>query len=225
MPLFLLFTHFLLHSYILSFSHSLIHAFLLSIHALLPCNNFPIFATYVETKSPLVLEKSRQKEEFLSLITEHQDLIRKVAAMYYKNKADQEDAFQEILVNLWKAYPTFRGESKITTWMYRVALNTVISAFRKASNRVHRNKSDIELSDELIKPSGEGISSDDIDVLHQAIDKLSDIEKAVIMLYMEEKTYDDIAEIMGMTRTNVGVKINRIKKKLQNIYKELANGY
>mgnify|MGYP000515192147 CR=1 FL=1 len=130
-----------------------------------------------------------------------------------------------ILVNLWKAYPTFRGESKITTWMYRVALNTVISAFRKASNRVHRNKSDIELSDELVKPSSESISRDDIDVLYQAIDRLSDIEKAVIMLYMEEKTYDDIAEIMGMTRTNVGVKINRIKKKLQNIFKKLANGY
>jgi len=171
------------------------------------------------------LEESRQKEEFLALISEHQDLIRKVAAMYYKNQADQEDAFQEILVNLWKAYPTFRGESKITTWMYRVALNTVISGFRKASNRVHRNRSDVNISDELIKPDREQVSSDDIDVLYQSIDRLTDIEKAVIMLYMEEKTYDDIAEIMGMTRTNVGVKINRIKKKLQKLYKELANGY
>ncbi len=171
------------------------------------------------------MEESRQKEEFLALISEHQDLIRKVAAMYYKNQADQEDAFQEILVNLWKAYPTFRGESKITTWMYRVALNTVISGFRKASNRVHRNRSDVNISDELIKPDREQVSSDDIDVLYQSIDRLTDIEKAVIMLYMEEKTYDDIAEIMGMTRTNVGVKINRIKKKLQKLYKELANGY
>lgn len=171
------------------------------------------------------MEERRQKEEFLTLITEHQDLIRKVAAMYYKNRTDQEDAFQEILVNLWKAYPTFRGDSKITTWMYRVALNTVISAFRKASSRVHRNRSDVNISDELIQPDHEQISNEDIDVLYQAIDQLSDIEKAVIMLYMEEKTYDDIAEIMGMTRTNVGVKINRIKKKLHNIYKELANGY
>ena len=159
------------------------------------------------------------------MITEHQDLIRKVAAMYYKNQADQEDAFQEILVNLWKAYPTFRGESKITTWMYRVALNTVISGFRKASSRVHRNRTDVNISDELIKPERDQVSSEDIDVLYQSIERLTDIEKAVIMLYMEEKTYDDIAEIMGMTRTNVGVKINRIKKKLQKLYKELANGY
>jgi len=171
------------------------------------------------------LEESRKKEEFLSLITEHQDLIRKVAAMYYKNRADQEDAFQEILVNLWKAYPTFRGESKITTWMYRVALNTVISGFRKASNRVQRNRSDVNISDELIKPERDQVSNEDIDVLYQSIERLTDIEKAVIMLYMEEKTYEDIAEIMGMTRTNVGVKINRIKKKLQKLYKELANGY
>lgn len=171
------------------------------------------------------MEESRKKEEFLSLITEHQDLIRKVAAMYYKNRADQEDAFQEILVNLWKAYPTFRGESKITTWMYRVALNTVISGFRKASNRVHRNRSDVNISDELIKPERDQVSNEDIDLLYQSIERLTDIEKAVIMLYMEEKTYDDIAEIMGMTRTNVGVKINRIKKKLQKLYKELANGY
>jgi len=170
-------------------------------------------------------QKDQQKETFLSLITEHQDLIRKVAAMYYKNLADQEDAFQEILVNLWKAYPTFRGESKVTTWMYRVALNTVISGFRKASNRVHHNRSDLNISDELIKPEREQIASEDIDVLYQSIEHLTDIEKAVIMLYMEEKTYDDIAEIMGMTRTNVGVKINRIKKKLQKLYKELANGY
>lgn len=171
------------------------------------------------------MEESRKKEEFLSLITEHQDLIRKVAAMYYKNRADQEDAFQEILVNLWKAYPTFRGESKITTWMYRVALNTVISGFRKASNRVQRNRSDVNISDELIKPERDQVSNEDIDVLYQSIERLTDIEKAVIMLYMEEKTYEDIAEIMGMTRTNVGVKINRIKKKLQKLYKELANGY
>ena len=171
------------------------------------------------------MEINRQREEFLRLISDHQDLIHKVAAMYYKNKADQEDAFQEILVNLWKAYPTFRGESKITTWMYRVALNTVISGFRKAANRVHRNRSDVSISDELVKPSSDGPSKDDVDVLYQAIDQLTDIEKAVIMLYMEEKTYEDIAEIMGMTRTNVGVKINRIKKKLHNLYKELANGY
>ena len=166
----------------------------------------------------------KQKEEFLKLISEHQDLIRKVAAIYHKNKADQEDAFQEILVSLWQAYPTFRGESKFSTWLYRVALNTVISGFRKASNRVRKNQSDIHITDELLGPSSEDLS-EEIECLYRAIDHLSDIEKAIIMLYMEEKTYDDIAEIMGMTRTNVGVKINRIKKKLKTIYNKVADGH
>jgi RNA polymerase sigma-70 factor (ECF subfamily) len=170
------------------------------------------------------LNSHKQKEEFIKLISEHQDLIRKVAAIYYRNKADQEDAFQEILVSLWQAYPTFRGESKFSTWLYRVALNTVISGFRKASNKVHKNQSDIHITDELLGPSKEDLS-EEIDCLYQAIEHLSDIEKAIIMLYMEEKTYDDIADIMGMTRTNVGVKINRIKKKLKKIYKRVANGY
>lgn len=170
------------------------------------------------------MNSHKQKEEFIKLISEHQDLIRKVAAIYYRNKADQEDAFQEILVSLWQAYPTFRGESKFSTWLYRVALNTVISGFRKASNKVHKNQSDIHITDELLGPSKEDLS-EEIDCLYQAIEHLSDIEKAIIMLYMEEKTYDDIADIMGMTRTNVGVKINRIKKKLKKIYKRVANGY
>jgi RNA polymerase sigma-70 factor (ECF subfamily) len=170
------------------------------------------------------LGNNKQKEEFLKLISEHQDLIRKVAAIYHKNRADQEDAFQEIVVNLWQAYPTFRGESKISTWMYRVALNTVISGFRKASNRIQKNRTDIQITDEVLDASDEDLT-EEIACLYQAIDYLSKIEKAIIMLYMEEKTYDDIAEIMGMTRTNVGVKINRIKKKLKKIYNKVTNGY
>jgi len=170
------------------------------------------------------LSDHKQQEEFLKLIAEHQDLIRKVAAIYHKNKVDQEDAFQEILVNLWQAYPTFRGESKFSTWLYRVALNTVISGFRKVSNKVRRNQSEVPITDELLGPSEQDLS-EEIECLYRAIDHLSDIEKAIIMLYMEEKTYDDIAEIMGMTRTNVGVKISRIKKKLKKLYNKVSDGH
>jgi len=164
------------------------------------------------------------KEEFIKLIEENRDLIWKVVAIYHKNKADQEDAFQEILLSLWKAYPTFEGKSKISTWMYRVALNTVIAGFRKTSNKVYNNRTDEAINDDLIKPGNKDLS-EDIECLYKAIDYLSDIEKALIMLYMEEKSYDDIAEILGMTRTNVGVKINRIKKKLKKIYNKVADGY
>lgn len=160
----------------------------------------------------------------MSLISKHQNMIRKVAAIYYKNKADQEDAFQEIVLSLWKAYPTFEGRSKISTWIYRVALNTVLAGFRKVSNKVYHNRSDAELSEEIME-EGKKDLSEEISVLYQAIEGLSNIEKAIIMLYMEEKNYDDIADIMGMTKTNVGVKINRIKKKLRKLYKQVADGY
>ena len=171
-----------------------------------------------------VLGDKYKRQEFLGLISKHQHLIRKVAAIYYKNKADQEDAFQEILLSLWKAYPTFEGRSKLSTWIYRVALNTVLGGFRKASNKVYHNQSDIGISEEILD-SGKKNYSEEIGVLYQAIEQLSDIEKAIIMLYMEEKNYEDIADIMGMTRTNVGVKINRIKKKLKKLYKQVENGY
>jgi RNA polymerase sigma-70 factor (ECF subfamily) len=170
------------------------------------------------------LGTNNKRQEFLGLISKHQHLIRKVAAIYYRNQEDQEDAFQEILLSLWKAYPTFEGRSKLSTWIYRVALNTVLGGFRKASNKVYHNQSDIDISEELMGTE-EKDYSEEIGVLYRAIDQLSDIEKAIIMLYMEEKNYDDIADIMGMTRTNVGVKINRIKKKLKKLYKEVENGY
>lgn len=170
------------------------------------------------------MDKNAKREEFLGLISSHQHLIRKVAAIYYKNPEDQEDAFQEILVNLWKAYPTFEGRSKLSTWIYRVALNTVLTNLRKATNRVYHNQTDAEVPED-ISTTNEHDFSEEISVLYKAIEHLSDIEKAVIMLYMEEKTYDDIADIMGMTRTNVGVKISRIKKKLKKLYKKVENGY
>lgn len=164
------------------------------------------------------------KQEFVKLIEENQDLIWKVVAIYHKNKTDQEDAFQEILLSLWKAYPTFQGRSKISTWMYRVALNTVIAGYRKSSNKMHNQRTEQNINDDLIQPEHYNIS-EDIECLYMAIEYLSDIEKAIIMLYMEEKSYEDIADILGMTRTNVGVKINRIKKKLKKIYNKVANGY
>ncbi|MFO8234824.1 MAG: sigma-70 family RNA polymerase sigma factor [Bacteroidales bacterium] len=170
------------------------------------------------------MDKNAKREEFLGLISRHQHLIKKVAAIYYKNPEDQEDAFQEILVSLWKAYPTFEGRSKISTWIYRVALNTVLTNLRKATNRVYHHQTDINIPENIINKEEQDLS-EEISVLYKAIKHLSDIEKAIIMLYMEEKTYDDIADIMGMTKTNVGVKISRIKKKLKKLYKKMENGY
>lgn len=156
------------------------------------------------------------KQEFVNLINTHQGIIHKVCGMYRQAGTERVDLFQEIVLQLWKGYPSFKGEAKITTWMYRVALNTAISQFRKAKRKPQVE----ELSEYAFQLPDQPIDyekKEKSEFLRQAIQQLSGIEKAIIMLYLESHSYDEIAQIMGMTKTYVGVKINRIKKKLREI--------
>lgn len=151
-----------------------------------------------------------KEKEFLDLIDQHQNIIHKVCRMYTDNQDDHEDLFQEILLQLWQGYPRFKGDAKITTWMYRVALYTSISTFKKKQR----------IKKEPVSISTAGIENEDpyrYENLHAAIGTLSKMDKALVMLYLEEKSYKEIAEIMGLSETNVGVKLNRIKKKLKEI--------
>ncbi len=159
------------------------------------------------------------REEFIHNIEENQGILHKVCGMFCSITADKEDLYQEIILQLWKSWPKFRGDSKISTWMYRVALNTAISM--TARNKKHKNTR--QLDQQSFKQADEGgsaITQEDIQLLHQAIATLSEIERAIILLYLEEKSYDEIAEILGMTRTNVGVRIMRIKKKIERVMKK-----
>jgi RNA polymerase sigma-70 factor (ECF subfamily) len=159
------------------------------------------------------------EKEFAAFINKHRRIIYKVCNLYISDTEDRKDLFQEIVLQLWKSFPGFRNESQRSTWMYRVALNTAISNFRKESRKPER----LALSDrEFEMPDLSNVSDQNerIQMLQQAIAQLTDIEKAIIMLYLEEKTYDEISEIMGITRTNTGVKINRIKSKLELIIKK-----
>lgn len=134
--------------------------------------------------------------------------------MYVDNEEDRRDLFQEIIIQLWKAFPKFRGESKISTWMYRVALNTAISYFRKQSRKPQRTsleRSFLQIADEEYDFDYE----EKLKILKSAIDRLTKIEKAIIMLYLEEKDYEEIAETVGITQNYVRVKMNRIKNKLK----------
>lgn len=156
------------------------------------------------------------KQEFVKLIDTHQGIIHKVCSMYRQTGTERVDLFQEIVLQLWKGYPSFKGEAKLTTWMYRVALNTAISQFRKTKRRPRVE----ELSEYAYQLPDHPIDyekKEKSEFLQRAIQKLSEIEKAVIMLYLESHSYDEIAQIMGMTKTHVGVKINRIKKKLRDM--------
>ncbi|WP_297087131.1 sigma-70 family RNA polymerase sigma factor [uncultured Draconibacterium sp.] len=157
--------------------------------------------------------QSVNKKTFSELIEQHQAIIHKITLVYANGSLNREDLFQDICLQLWRSYPNFRGDAKISTWMYRVALNTAISNVRKKDKGLHfeqlneNDRNDTENSDE----------KEQVKLLYQAIARLNRIDKAIILLWLEEKSYDEIALILGISKTNVSVKLVRIKRKLEEI--------
>jgi RNA polymerase sigma-70 factor, ECF subfamily len=159
------------------------------------------------------------EKEFIELIKNHQGILHKICNVYFIRNPYKEDYYQEILIRLWKSYPSFRNQSAFSTWLYRVALNTAIDILRKENLQpVHTELSKIEYN---IPDQEHNVESEKKDTLYHAISHLSDVEKAIIILYLEDYSYKEIAEIIGISESNTGVKINRIKNQLIKI---LANG-
>jgi RNA polymerase sigma factor (sigma-70 family) len=151
--------------------------------------------------------------QFLAAIKEYQGIIHKICRLYRESKEDREDLFQEILFQLWKSVSTFDNRSKFSTWMYRVALSTAIADFRK-------KRPGIEYPAEIPDQAGEGDQADEQrELLLQAIKKLNDADKALILLYLEDLAYREIAEITGLTENNVGVKLKRVRDKIEQLIK------
>lgn len=153
------------------------------------------------------------KNDFLKIIDEHQNIIYKVCRLYRDKKEDQEDLFQDIVLQLWKAFPDFRNESKISTWMYRIALNTAIAVFRKNTLPLDYK----ENIPEKFHPAEKNNISENEERMFEAMRRLNDAEKAIISLYLEDYSHREIAVIVGITENYVGVRINRIKNKLKSI--------
>jgi RNA polymerase sigma-70 factor (ECF subfamily) len=153
------------------------------------------------------------QQAFLGIIEEHQNIIYKVCHVYRDSKEDQEDLFQDIVLQLWKAYPKFRKESKVTTWMYRIALNTAIAIYRKNSVAIDFKET---IPEKIHKTDSTPVSQNQ-DMMFRALRTLSEADKAVITLYLEDFSYKEIAEITGISENYVGVRINRIKNKLKKI--------
>jgi len=169
------------------------------------------------------LSNRNLREEFVSLIETHQGIIYKVSRMYCDKEVCRQDLFQDILVQLWQSYPSFNQQSKFSTWMYRVALNTAIAQFRKEKKNAEDSMPEMPINipeEETYKDK-----EDRRGIVKKAINVLSKAEKAIIILYMDDYSYEEISEISGMTLSNVGVKISRIKIKLQKILKELEYGF
>ncbi|WP_353197829.1 sigma-70 family RNA polymerase sigma factor [Parapedobacter defluvii] len=153
------------------------------------------------------------KAEFLKLINDHQAIVWKVCRLYGNSAEDHEDLFQEIAFQLWKSRFSFKGDARFTTWMYRIALNTAITSLRRKRPEVSYPGNVPDLSGDI---PDEDIA-DKREKLFSAIRLLDDMEKAVITFYLEELTYAEIAEAMGISENLVGVKLNRIKDKIRKL--------
>ena len=156
------------------------------------------------------------EHKFISDLDQHQNIIHKVCKLYTNNKDAHNDLFQEITIQLWRAYPKFRGEAKFSTWMYRVALNTAITLYRKSKRAVRTQDFDSVLF-KIEATEYDDTEEEQLRRMYKAIKQLSDIEKALVFLYLEDKNYREISETMGITEVNARVKMNRIKTKLQKL--------
>lgn len=156
------------------------------------------------------------EHNFVALLEEHQNIVHKVCRLYTNNQDQHNDLFQEITIQLWKAYPKFRGDSKFSTWMYRVGLNTAITLYRKSKRRV--NTQDFDGVQFKIKAEEyDNTEEEQLKLLYQAVHELNDIEKALVFLYLEDKNYREISETLGISEVNARVKMNRVKTKLRTI--------
>ena len=156
------------------------------------------------------------EHKFVTELQDNQNIVHKVCTLYTNDRDSHNDLFQEITIQLWKAYPKFRGDAKFSTWMYRVALNTAITLYRKNKKRI-----DTANYDSIIFK----VKADEYDeteelqlkLMYKAVKQLGDVDKALVFLYLEDKNYTEISDTLGISEVNARVKMNRIKTKLKTI--------
>lgn len=163
--------------------------------------------------------KTKSEREFVELLEKNQNIVHKICRIYANSSDEHKDLFQEIAIQLWKSYPYFRGDSKFSTWMYSISLNTAMSLFRK--NKKYENEVSFSLTEYNFKQEETENIDEKINTMYQAIHQLNDVEKALIMMYLDDKNYDEISEILGITQGNARVKMNRAKNKLKLLIKNL----
>lgn len=157
-----------------------------------------------------------REKEFTRMIAEHKSTVYTVCYMFSKDPDEVEDLFQDVLINLWKGFDSFRGESKIGTWIWRIALNTCISSDRKKKRE--GEKIPLDMNANLFSDSDEG--SKQVRHLYKRIGKLDLVDRALVLLWLENMSYEEIGAIVGITAQNVGVKLFRIRQRLM----EMSNG-
>jgi len=155
------------------------------------------------------------KEQFLDIIEKNIGIIIKIARVYTKVKQDREDLINDITLELWKSFKGFNGDSKISTWIYRVALNISMNYKRKKKNdSLFQSINDFKKEDTYTWLVEQNDSSD-LEVIYECIDELNEINKAIILLYLDGNSHEEISEIIGISKTNVGTRISRIKEQIK----------
>jgi RNA polymerase sigma-70 factor, ECF subfamily len=155
-----------------------------------------------------------KKQNFIQLIDKNRGIIRSLCKAYYSGSEDQKDAFQDIVLQLWKSVDTFRGESEISTWIYRVSLNTLLTKVRNEKKQiVAESIGTSELSISIAMADG------DIELLNNVIQSLKDLDKAIVILYLEGYKNKEISQILNLTSTNVGTRLNRVRAELKAKFK------
>jgi len=167
--------------------------------------------------------KANKKDTFITTIDTHKKIIYKIVNSYCQNKENRKDLEQEIIIQLWNSFDNYNTEYKYSTWMYRIALNVAISFYRKEKKWSYRN--DFYNENSIYSVADENENETELDynikLLQEFINKLNELNKALMLLYLEEKSYDEIAEILGITKTNVATKISRLKIKLKKNFKKI----
>ena len=161
------------------------------------------------------MPKRPPQERFLSLLDEHKKILYKVAGSYCRNPEDRQDLIQEIVAQLWRSFDRYDESYRFSTWMYRIALNVAISFYRSETRRSRDTVPAEESVLEIADPRGSEEVEENLRLLWQQIDQLDKLDRALIILYLDGNRYDTIAEILGISETNVGTKLGRIKQKLR----------
>ena len=152
------------------------------------------------------------EQQFTQMVEQQKGTIYTVCYMFSKDKDEVNDLFQEVLLNLWRGFESFEGRSDVRTWVYRVALNTCISQDRR-----RRRRSDVELSMDIDLFRDADADTRQVDLLHKRIQRLQPFDRAIVLLWLEDLSYDEIAQIVGITTKNVSVRLVRIKEQLKRM--------
>lgn len=147
----------------------------------------------------------------MAIVTDNRRLLHKVCYMYAVNREHFQDLYQEVLANIWESLDSFRGDSAMSTWIYRMALNTCVTFFRKY-NRHSSEMTTLDFASDLIADVGE--RNEQLKEMYRLISQLSKIDKAIILMWLDERSYEEIAEVTGFTRNNVATRLRRIKQRL-----------